>query len=152
MKIGLLFFLLCVLAPAHAADGVDPKVFRVRLTEDLGTLDWNYGEISPEIAYQIMEGLFRADEKGRPVPAAARFYKWNEDKTAMTIHLNSDRRWSDGSPLCAQQFVDSWERLRSKAFGSPYAHYANVLKSFAAKSCRELQISFERPAPEAPAL
>lgn len=127
-------------------------VFRARLTEDLSTLDWNYGEVNPEIVYQLMEGLFRADKDGKAVPAAARSLKWNGDHTELTVMLKADRRWSDGSPLCAQQFVDSWARLQSKEFGSPYKHFANVLKKFEAKSCRELRVKFERPSPEAPAL
>jgi ABC-type oligopeptide transport system substrate-binding subunit len=138
-------------APGSSADDKE-VVFRARLTEDLGTLDWNYGEVNPEIVYQLMEGLFRTDRDGKPELAAARSTKWNADQTELTVMLKADRRWSDGSPLCAQQFVDSWARLQSKAFGSPYKHFANVLKSFEAKSCRELKVKFERPSPEAPAL
>jgi oligopeptide transport system substrate-binding protein len=145
--LALLFFFFQAIAFAN-----DTKTFRVRLPEDLGTLDWNYGEVNPEVVYQLMEGLFRANGKGQPVNAAVRSYKWNEDKTEMVVRLEPDRRWSDGSPLCAQQFVDSWARLQSKSFASPYAHYAHVLKSYEARSCRELVIRFERSAPEAPAL
>lgn len=126
--------------------------FHARLVEDLGTLDWNYGELNPEIVYQLMEGLFRAGHDGEPELAAARSYKWNDNKTELTVELKRDRRWSDGSPVCAQQFVDSWSRLRDKKFASPYAHYANVLRSFDARSCRTLRIVFDRPTPEAPAL
>lgn len=146
----MLFTLLSLLLsiPSFSAE---PVVFRARLAEDLGTLDWNYGEINPEISYQLMEGLFKADAKGQPVPAVARSFRWNPTKTEMVVQLKPDRRWSDGSPVCAQHFVDSWARLQSKKFASPYAHYSNSLKSFEAKSCRELRIAFERPAPEAPA-
>jgi len=129
-----------------------PLTFRARLSEDLGTLDWNYGEVNSEVSYQLMEGLFRADKKGFSQPAAARSFRWNSDKTQLTVQIRVDRRWSDGSPLCAQQFVDSWNRLRDKSFASPYGHYASVLKSFEAKSCRQLVVNFQRSAPEAPAL
>lgn len=130
----------------------EPLTFRVRLIEDMQTLDWNYGEVNGEIVYQLMEGLFRTDGSGKAVAAATRSYKWNADKTQLTLQLKPELRWSDDAPVCAQQFVDSWARLRNKKFASPYAHYANVLKKFEAKSCRELIVSFERPAPEAPAL
>lgn len=145
-----LSLLLCWIS--YAAPATEPLTFRVRLAEDLGTLDWNYGEVSPEIIYQVMEGLFRANEKGEAEGAAARTFKWNSDFTRLQVHLKANRRWSDGSPLCAQQFVDSWNRLRDKKFASPYAHYAAALKSYEAKSCRELIINFQRPAPEAIAL
>jgi oligopeptide transport system substrate-binding protein len=147
-------FLFSLLAAwtVFAAAPPEPKVFRVRLAEDLGTLDWNYGEVSPEVIYQVMEGLFKADKDGHPEGAAVKTYKWNDDFTKLTLFLKPSRKWSDGSPLCAQQFVDSWNRLRDKKFGSPYAHYASVLKHYEAKSCRELQVSFTRPAREAIAL
>jgi oligopeptide transport system substrate-binding protein len=128
------------------------KVFNVRLVEDLGTLDWNYGEVNAEIVYQLMEGLFKADARGRPELGVAQSFRWAKNNSQLLVRLNPSRRWSDGSPVCAQQFVDSWERLKSKTFASPYAHFANDLKKFEAKSCRELVIDFERPMPEAPAL
>lgn len=139
---------LLISEPSPAA----PLVFRARLSEDLGTLDWNYGEVNAEVVYQLMEGLFRADKNGLPKAAAAQSHHWNKDKTELRVRLRHDRRWTDGAPLCAQHFVDSWERLRAKAFASPYAHYAAVLKSVEARSCRELVARFNRPAPEAPAL
>lgn len=145
-------FLLLFSSVAWAAPAKEPLTFRARLTEDLGTLDWNYGEVNPEVVYQMMEGLFRADGKGQPQAAAARYYRWNADKTELVVQLKPERRWSDGAPLCAQQFVDSWDRLRDKTFASPYAHFAHLFKSYEAKSCRELRIRFERPSPEAPAL
>jgi oligopeptide transport system substrate-binding protein len=129
-----------------------PAVFHVRLSEDMGTLDWNYGEVNPEIQYQIMEGLFRGNNKGLPVHAAASAHFWNKDRTLMRIQISPDRRWSDGAPLCAQQFIDSWARLADPAFASPYAHYASIIRKMEATSCRELKVYFTRPSPEAPAL
>ena len=149
MRFRVLPLILALSVFSNVAAG---RTFHVRLAEDLGTLDWNYGEVSPEIVYQLMEGLFRADKNGKPVPAAAASFRWNENKTEMTVKLARNRRWSDGSPLCAQQFVDSWARLKSRELASPYAHYAHVLKRFEALSCQELKISFTRPAPEAEAL
>ena len=143
---------LLLLLPAYSTLAAGDEPFRVRLTEDLGTLDWNYGEVNPEIAYQLMEGLFKADAKGRPVHGAAKSHFWNKDKTSLRILLDPASRWSDGSPVCAQAFVDSWTRLLSKEFASPYAHYGHILKKFEATSCRELKIEFTRPSPEAPAL
>lgn len=145
----LSLFLILTTLTSHAAS---PLTFRARLSEDLGTLDWNYGELNADIVYQLMEGLFQADSKGMPVPAAAESFLWNPEKTELTLQLRKNRRWSDGAPLCAQHFVDSWNRLRSKELASPYAHYANIFRAFEAKGCHSLTLSFLRPAPEAPAL
>lgn len=145
-----MYKILLLLVPLLALGG--PKTFRVRLAEDMASLDWNYGEVNPEISYQLMEGLFRADKNGKAEPAAVSRYRWNKNQTELELHLHRDRKWSDGAPLCAQQFVDSWNRLRSKEFASLYAHYANAFRSFEARNCHELTIRFSRPAPEALAL
>ncbi len=128
------------------------KTFHARLVEDLGTLDWNYGEVSPEILYQVMEGLYTTDHLGRPLPALAEKFQWSDGKKKIHFQLRKNLKWSDGAPLCASHFVDSWNRLRSKEFASPYSHYANVLKSFSAPNCQSLDVEFTRPAPEALAL
>ena len=126
--------------------------FRARLVEDLGSLDWNNGEVNQEIVLQLMEGLFRSDHNGNPELAVAKKFEWNQDKTNLHIILKVNKKWSDGKPVCAEHFVNSWQRLRSKEFASPYAHYANILKAFKAKGCLELDIEFNRPSPEALAL
>jgi ABC-type oligopeptide transport system substrate-binding subunit len=125
--------------------------FHARLHDDLGSLDWGYGEVSGEIVYQMMDGLFRADGTGKPVPAVAKSFSWNAEKTELKLHLGASR-WSDGQDVCAKQFVDAWDRLRDKKFASPYAHYAAPLESFEAKGCKELTVRFRRPAPEGTAL
>lgn len=150
-KIILTFVCLLLSSQTYGAIPQTDKKFYIRLVEDAGTLDWNYGEVSPEIIYQIGEGLFRADKKGKPEMAAASSYQWNKEKTKLIVKIQKKKKWSDGEPLCAQQFVDSWNRLRSKEFASPYAHYANPLKDYFAKSCEELEINFNRAAPEATA-
>lgn len=139
-----LFLLLCFAQNSFAAE----KTFRVRLAEDLGTVDWNYGEINPEVIYQLMEGLFTTDQVGKPVPAAVQSFSWNPEKTELKIKLKKNQ-WSDGEPLCGKHFVDSWNRLLSKEFASPYAHYAHGLKSFSSDSCDSLKVAFVRPSPEA---
>ena len=127
------------------------QTFKVRLHEDLGTLDWNNGEVNGEIVYQMMEGLFRAGHDGKPVPAVAKSFSWNEEKTELKVTLGPSK-WSDGQEVCAQHFADSWERLRSKAFASPFAHYATPLGKISAEGCKNLTVTFHRPTPEAPAL
>ena len=147
LKCLLLVFLYC--KPAYSTE---PLTFRLRLMEDLGTLDWNYGEVNPEVVYQLMEGLFFTDGQGVAQKAVVKNYHWSNDKKVLNLELNSDRRWSDGQKLCAQEFVDSFVRLQSKEFGSPYAHYANPIRKMESSSCADLTVHFRRPTPAAPAI
>lgn len=127
-----------------------PDTFRARLSEDLGTLDWNYGEVNQEIVLQLMEGLYTTDPQGQAKAALVKSQRW-EGKQTLELTLKKTF-WSDGERVCAKHFVDSFQRLQDKKFASPYAHYANVLAGYEAESCEKLKLRFTRPTPEAPAL
>lgn len=144
----LLVLLLCFSSFAQA----DDTVFRARLIEDPGTLDWNQGETKGEILYQLMEGLFRTDKMGQPIAGVAKEWDWNKHKTELKIKLRPKLRWSDGKELCASDFIRSWRRLQDKKFASPYAHYAASFQSFSSSGCYEIRIRTRRYAPELPAL
>ena len=56
------------------------------------------------------EGLTRFDTELQTVPAAAESWDYNEDATQITFHLREGLRYSDGSPLTAENFRYSVER------------------------------------------
>lgn len=144
----LLFFQI-TFAQSLSKPPVVADVFRARLSEDLGTMDWNYGELNPEIVYQIMEGLFTSDSKGNPEKAIAERFQFSSNHKSLKIRLGKNHFWTDGKPVCAAEFVTSWQRLKSKEFGSPYAHYAAPIGEVKAKGCYDLEIGFNRECPEA---
>ena len=54
--------------------------------------------------------LFRVDPLGRKLkPDFAKGWEYNEDATAITIHLRKGLKWSDGHPLTAEDFMYYWE-------------------------------------------
>ena len=73
------------------------------------------------ILRDIYEGLARLDEAARPVPAAASGWSVSPDGRVYTIRLRAGLRWSNGEPLTADDFVQSWRRLVDPATGSQYA-------------------------------
>jgi len=64
---------------------------------------------SNEIAVLLMnyEGLTRFDKDLKTVPAAAEKWEYNQDATQITFHLRDGLKYSDGSPLTAQDFVNA---------------------------------------------
>ena len=42
-------------------------------------------------------------------PLLATDYSWNDDYTEMTVHLNSDAKWSDGTQVTADDVAYTWE-------------------------------------------
>jgi oligopeptide transport system substrate-binding protein len=56
------------------------------------------------------EGLTRLDTSQETVPAAAESWEYNDDATQITFHLRPDLKYSDGSPLTAENFRYAVER------------------------------------------
>lgn len=56
------------------------------------------------------EGLYTYDASGRTVPACAESYTVSPDGMTYTVKLKEGLRWSDGSPLTAADFADSWKK------------------------------------------
>ena len=56
------------------------------------------------------EGLTRFDTDLQTVPAAAESWEYNDDATQITFHLREGLKYSDGSPLTAENFRYAVER------------------------------------------
>ena len=56
------------------------------------------------------EGLTRLDTNQQTVPAAAEKWEYNDDATQLTFHLREGLKYSDGSPLTAENFRYAVER------------------------------------------
>lgn len=91
---------------------------------EVQSLDPHKIEGVPEsnVSRDLFEGLLISDVDGKPSPGVAE--KWeNKDFKVWTFHLRKDAKWSDGSPVTAQDFVYSWQRLSDPNTASPYASY-----------------------------
>nr|WP_213168598.1 oligopeptide ABC transporter substrate-binding protein OppA [Citrobacter freundii] len=91
---------------------------------EVQSLDPHKIEGVPEsnINRDLFEGLLISDVDGKPSPGVAE--KWeNKDFKVWTFHLRKDAKWSDGTPVTAQDFEYSWQRLANPNTASPYASY-----------------------------
>ncbi|TWT07292.1 peptide ABC transporter substrate-binding protein [Planococcus sp. CPCC 101016] len=71
----------------------------------------------------VNEGLFRLNKESIAEPALAESEpEISEDGLTYTFKLR-ESKWSDGSPLTAEDFVYSWQRAVEPATGSPYGPY-----------------------------
>lgn len=66
----------------------------------------------PEIRVirDLFEGLVNQDAKGNLVPCVATRWQSNDNRV-WTFTLRDNARWSDGTPVTAEDFVYSWQRL-----------------------------------------
>ncbi len=95
------------------------------IKDEPATLDPAKAVGLPEIQVMrdLYEGLVNQNEKGEIIPGVAT--KWStSDNRSWTFTLRNDARWSDGSPVTAQDFVYSWQRLVDPKTTSPFAWFA----------------------------
>lgn len=64
--------------------------------------------ISFSVLGNVLEGLYRLDANHKPVPAMAKDVKISDDGLTYTFTLRDGIKWSDGSPVTAQDFVYGW--------------------------------------------
>lgn len=91
---------------------------------EVQSLDPHKIEGVPEsnISRDLFEGLLVTDLDGHPSPGVAESWD-NKDAKVWTFHLRKDAKWSDGTPVTAQDFVYSWQRIVDPNTASPYSSY-----------------------------
>lgn len=117
----------------------------------------------------LFEGLCAIDEQSStPVPGAAERWEVAPDGLSWTFHLRAGLLWSNGEPLTADDFVQSWRRNLSPAFASAYAYLLFPVKNaeafnsgkvtdpaalgLSAPDARTVVITLERPTAYLPVL
>lgn len=70
----------------------------------------------------IFEGLTEYDPHTlAPVPGVAARWEASADNREWTFYLRADARWSNGEPVTAQDFVNSWQRTLQLGERAPHA-------------------------------
>lgn len=90
----------------------DGSVVRVQQITYPDVVDPQKSSFTSEIAILalVYEGLTRLDDTQATVPAAAESWEYNDDATSITFTLRPDLKYSDGSPLTAENFRYAIER------------------------------------------
>lgn len=119
-------------SPALAATSKDLNFY---FPTDIQTLDIskNTDTYSATVLGNSGANLLRIDAKGKAQLDLAKSIKHSDDGLIYTVELKDNLKWSDGSPLTAQDFVYSWQRIVNPKTGSQYAYLATeVIKNAAA--------------------
>lgn len=98
---------------------------------DLGTLDPQLGTTTGHytVLSALFEGLVAEDPVDlHPVPGVASSWDISPDGLTYTFHLRPEAKWSDGSPLIARDFIDSWHRALSPALAADNASLLYVVQ------------------------
>lgn len=99
------------------------KIIRLLGGADIPGLDHNKAtdQVSFEILGNVMEGLVTLGENDTVLPGIAKDWAVSEDSKEYIFNLR-ETTWSNGEPITAQDFVDSWRRLIDPANKAQYQY------------------------------
>ena len=117
-----------------AADGVEnadgtqtgaagEKILSVQIGPNPETIDpaLNSAVDGGNMLLHSFECLLVVDKDGQLAPGQAESWETSEDGLTWTFHLRDGLKWSDGTPLTANDFVYSWKRVCDPMTAAPYA-------------------------------
>jgi oligopeptide transport system substrate-binding protein len=88
------------------------------------------GVTEHNVMVSLFESLVFADNKDlSPRPGAAESWDISPDGLVYTFHLRKNGRWSNGDPVTAQDFVESYHRVLMPTMGSQYSYMLYPLKN-----------------------
>ncbi|TLS38254.1 peptide ABC transporter substrate-binding protein [Pseudalkalibacillus caeni] len=107
------------------------QVLNLYDSQDIPTMDST--QATDVVAFnamnQVFEGLYRLDENNQPVLGVAAEEPQVEQKdgeSVYTFKLREDAVWSDGSPVTANDFVYSWQKIAHPDTVGAYAFMLGV--------------------------
>lgn len=99
------------------------KELAVQVGPDPETIDpaLNSAIDGANMIIHAFETLLIMDENTEIQPGQAESWECSEDGLTWTFHLREGLKWSDGTPLTANDFVYSWKRVCDPEVAAPYA-------------------------------
>lgn len=149
--------------PAHASAA--KKILHYGNGSEPQDLDPHASTGIPEhhLYLTFFEGLVAEDPQLNIIPAIAEKWDISPDRRVYTFHLRANARWSDGAPITADDFVQSYQRILTASLGSEYAYMLWLVTGaedyhkgrltdfgatgFQALDPRTLRITLRQPAP-----
>jgi len=171
--IGLSLRFLCLLSGILTGCGerqlsAPSQILRVSQRNEPSSLDPATATLPEEFAVlrAVSEGLLIPGSNGHPEPGAALRFDVSADGLIYTFHLRPEAIWSDGEPVTAMHFVDSYRRLLTPATAAKKANVFFPVKNarafvtgtitdflsvgFRAIDAHTLVVTLERPTPRFP--
>ncbi|MEB8431489.1 ABC transporter substrate-binding protein [Cocleimonas sp. KMM 6892] len=104
----LCFSLLMMAKPAVSQESQELKLGH--RCESISPVFASTGECY-RLLNDIFEGLIRVGKYGEPEPGAAKRWRINALDKTIVFYLNPSKRWSDGSPVVANDFALAWQSV-----------------------------------------
>lgn len=81
------------------------------------------------VMQNLFRGLFKINSKNETVPALAETLNVSENGKVYIIKLKENLKWSDGTPITAEDFAYSWKRVLNPQVASRVAYEMYPIKN-----------------------
>ena len=107
------------------------QVLSTAVMAEMATLDpSDYSDTtSLEAMQNTYEGLYRFNQKNKPVLAGASKVKVSSDKKTYTFTLRKDAKWSNGDAVTAGDYVYAWQKTVDPTTASPNSQRFKAIKN-----------------------
>lgn len=114
-------------AATDGTSGQNADSLKVHIDVEVASMDPQIATdgTSFEVLAAVTEGLFSVDDAGSPIKALADNVEKSEDGLKYTITLK-DAKWTNGTPVTANDFVFAWKRLVDPKVASEYAFIVGI--------------------------
>jgi len=115
------------------------KVLNLVMDSEPSSMDIHYAYVPTvqNVMYAIWEPLVRFDN-GAVVGAAAESWTVNDDNTVFTFKIREGMKWTDGEPLTAKHYYDSFERQFNPNTNTSYGTLSNTFLNGTAYNAGEI--------------
>jgi oligopeptide transport system substrate-binding protein len=146
--------LLLVFSLVSCSRPQEKNCLRMNLGTEPLSLDWNLANdyVSFDIISNLMLGLtrFAIDSNGKiiSIPGCAESWVVSEDSKEYIFQLNPKIKWTDGTPVKAEHFIDSFIRILDPTTAAPYSALLSIIdldRTYAIDDFT-LKISLTKPA------
>jgi len=127
-KFGFIIFFIFIISCEKPQ--TTKNLLRTCVYTDLQTLDTRKAKdyITSQILLMLYRGLMHYNSEGKIVCSLAKSYKISNDKKKYFFYLK-DINWSDGLPITAYDFENSWKKILDPNFPSSYAELLYPIKN-----------------------
>ena len=87
------------------------------------------GDWENRVVGDIFEGLVTEDADANAIPAGAESWDISEDGMTYTFKLRKEVKWSDGTPVTANDYVFALQRIMNPETASSYAYLQYPIKN-----------------------
>ncbi|WP_192035491.1 peptide ABC transporter substrate-binding protein [Halomonas sp. YLGW01] len=120
-----------LLATGLATSPLQADTLRLAIMGEPASLDPHKisGTWENDVVGDLFEGLITEAADGERIPGVATSWEVAEDGTTYTFELREDARWSDGTPVTAEDFVFAFRRILDPATAASYAYLLYPVKN-----------------------